>query len=349
MGIQALKPSQTFIKVDRKPHRNPLRHIHSIVVLHVLSTLSQLLNLKLGIMKKLSETYQKKWINNHLYNDKIINNIDASVQLHKDIKSGVSSAAACINVLGNLSKPDLLNYLNRFNLNIDEIFEFPNQSNVGGEVYNDKGFVVFEWIGPKKSPIFENRGKRGSQRTSVDGFVIAKIDNKLTQIFIEWKFTETYTSIDEIQKFAGLRGNERLKRYSSCLAKLRNSKDFPFRLNNVGGIGLYDFGYEPFYQLLRMTLLAKMTTPIMIGKHSIQDYRILHITHSDNSKLNILSKSNIKFCPGLINYQGKNIHEVWLNLLSDYEKNKFRSGYWNQSLDLITDNDLKNYLIERYK
>ena len=92
-----------------------------------------------------------------------------------------------------------------------------------------------------------------------------------------------------------------------------------------------------------MTLLAKMTTPIMIGKHSIQDYRILHITHSDNSKLNILSKSNIKFC------QGMNIHEVWLDLLSDYEKNKFRAGYWNQSLDLITDNDLKNYLIERYK
>ena len=130
---------------------------------------------------------------------------------------------------------------------------------------------------------------------------------------------------------------------------MRNSKDFPFRFNNVGGIGLYDFGYEPFYQLLRMTLLAKMTTPIMIGKHSIQDYRILHITHSDNSKLNILSKSNIKFCPGLINYQGMNIHEVWLDLLSDYEKNKFRAGYWNQSLDLITDNDLKNYLIERYR
>lgn len=31
MGIQALSPAQTFVSVDRKLLRNPLRHIHSTV------------------------------------------------------------------------------------------------------------------------------------------------------------------------------------------------------------------------------------------------------------------------------------------------------------------------------
>lgn len=298
---------------------------------------------------KLNESFQRNWINRPFYNDKIKDNIDKGVQLHQDITSGVSSAAACINVLGNLTKHDLLNYLNSFDLGIDDIVEFPTNANVDGEIYNDKGFVVFEWIGPKKSPINESGGKRGSRKTSVDGFVIAKINNKLTQILIEWKFTETYSSNTQIQKFSGFRGNERLKRYSTCLAKLRNSKEFPFQFKDDGGIGLYDFGFEPIYQLLRMTLLAKMTTPIKIGNLNIEDYRILHITHSDNTKFNILNDSNLRLCPALNKYSGHRIHDVWIDLLSDYEKSKFRYGHWNQSLDLIEDSDLKRYLNERYK
>lgn len=300
-------------------------------------------------MDKLSKSYQEKWNNKSFYNDKIIDNIDKAVQLHQDIKSGVSSAAACINVLGNLSKLDLINYLNSFDLSIDDIVEFPTDANIGGEIYNDKGLVVFEWIGPKKSPINEKGGMRGSRKTSVDGLVIAKINNKITQILIEWKFTESYSSEDKIQKFAGFKGNERLKRYATCLAQLRNSPDFPFRFEEESGIGLYDFGYEPIYQLLRMTLLAKMTTPIAIGPINIEDYRILHITHSENNKLNILNDSNLSLCPGLNQYSGQMIHDVWVDLLSKYEKNKFRFGYWNQSFDLIEDYNLKQYLIERYK
>ena len=300
-------------------------------------------------MDKLNYSYQKKWINMPFYDEKTVDKIDSNVQLHKDIKSGVSSAAACINVLGNLSNSDLLKFLNSFDLNIEEIIEFPYNVNVGDEIYNDIGLVVFEWIGPKKSPIFENGGKRGSQKTSVDGFVIAKINNKITQILIEWKFMEKYSADEQIQRFSGLKGNERLKRYSSCLAILRKSKLFPFRFKEEGGLGLYDFGYDPFYQLLRMTLLAKMTTPINIGHLKIEDYRILHITHSDNHKLNILNTLNLKYCPGLFEYIGRQIHEVWIDLLSDYEKEKFRFGFWNQSLDSIDDSDLKSYLNERYK
>jgi len=299
-------------------------------------------------MDKLNDSFQKRWINDPFYNDKIMDNVDKGVQLHQDIKSGVSSAAACINVLGNLTKHDLLNYLNSFDLGIDEIIEFPTNVNIGGEIYNDKGFVVFEWIGPKKSPINEIGGKRGSRKTSVDGFVIAKINNKLTQILIEWKFTETYSSNEQIQKFAGFKGNERLKRYSTCIAKLRNSVDFPFKFKEDGGIGLYDFGYEPIYQLLRITLLAKMTTPIFIGSLQIEDYRILHITHSDNNKLNILNDAKLRLSPGLNKYSRFSIHDLWKDLLSDYEKNKFKFGYWNKSFDLIEDSNLKQYLKERY-
>ena len=38
MGIQALCPAQTFVSVDRLLPRNPLRHIHSSVVVNCMST-----------------------------------------------------------------------------------------------------------------------------------------------------------------------------------------------------------------------------------------------------------------------------------------------------------------------
>ena len=63
---------------------------------------------------------------------------------------------------------------------IETIIEFPSNSDVGGQIYKDKGCVVFEWIGPKKSPINEKGGGRGQNRTSIDAYVIAKIKGKIS-------------------------------------------------------------------------------------------------------------------------------------------------------------------------
>jgi len=300
-------------------------------------------------MNKLSTSYQVKWTNNQIFDPQKLDLIDKTVNLHKDFNNVMSSAASCFNVLSCLTKDELKCFLNSFNLEIDKILDFPSNADVQGQIYQDQGNVIFEWIGPKKSPLYEVGGSRGLNRTSVDAYVLALINGKITQIIIEWKFTESYSDQSQLQRFSGLRGVERLRRYSTCLAKLRKSHNVPFKFNDEGGLGLFDFGYEPFYQLLRMTLLAKLTTPLKIGEYNVEDYRVVHLSHSDNDKLNILEVSKIKYCPSLAKYSGCNIHDVWIDLLTDDEKFKFKSGYWNKSLNCCAGQKLRDYLKERYE
>ncbi|MFV2045246.1 MAG: hypothetical protein ACC700_18690, partial [Anaerolineales bacterium] len=148
-------------------------------------------------MDKLSIEYQRKWSSGPIYNPEVLNNVGQDAQLHKDIENVMSSAASCMNVLANLgeSAVDLSEFLNRFDLGVQEIIPFPSNSNVGGEIYDDKGNVIFEWMGPRKSTIEEgSSGKRGAYRTSIDAFVLARIENRVTQLLIEWKFSESYSS-----------------------------------------------------------------------------------------------------------------------------------------------------------
>lgn len=285
----------------------------------------------------------------NLYNKEVLKSIETISVLHKDIEKGHSSAAACINVLGNQSKEDLKVFLNTFKLGVHDIIEFPNGGNIGGKIYNDKGYVIFEWIGPKVSPINEDSEERGKFRTSIDAFILAKINNKVTQILIEWKFTEEYKNKKQRNIFGGKSGNERLYRYSSILASMRNA-GFPFKMQEEDTIGLASFAYEPLYMLLRMTLLARKTTPLKFENNNIciEDYRILHLTHSQNQELNILSEDHLTFCPGLKGYVNKSLHETWREVLSENEALKFFYGYWDTGINSITDINLKNYLKERY-
>ena len=310
-----------------------------------------------GRAEVLSERYQSRWKAKPIYDNTIRLMIDPEAHLHKDLMNVRSSAAACINTIGNIArnKRDLLFFLNSFNLGVEDIISFPKGVTVGGLIYNDSGNVIFEWIGPKKSPIYEGRGKRGQYRTSIDAYILGVINGKVTQLLIEWKFTEAYNGRDQLQKFAGVYGNERLRRYSLCLAQLRKLHDFPFRMNDEGGFGLHDLGYEPYYQLLRMTLLAKLTTPLKFDNGSvnesidIEDYRIVHLSHSQNERLNTLSKRHLSYSPGLRQHCGKSLHEVWKDsILCEDEATKFRYGYWNEAIGVISDGELRKYLTERY-
>ncbi len=235
-----------------------------------------------------------------------------------------------------------------FGLNMDEIYEFPCGANVGGRIYKDKGYAVFEWIGPQDSPINEKGGGRGSNRTSIDAFVIAKIDGRITQILIEWKFTEGKSRPLALGKFSGYRGLERLRRYSSVLHQWRNTDLFPFNFGDEGGIGLYDFSVDHLYQLLRMTLLAKSTLDIDIGNLRIEDYRIVHLSHSLNNETKTIREEHLKFSPILRKYVNKDLYAVWKDLLSTQEKNRFIGGYWDSNLHEIKDDRLRGYLTERY-
>ena len=141
---------------------------------------------------------------------------------------------------------------------------------------------------------------------------------------------------------------ERLRRYSDILLRYRRKGDFPFDFEEEGDLGILDFSADHLYQLLRMTLLAKTTTPIQVGELNIQDYRIVHLSHSKNQEMRFLHERYIEYCPGLRKYSGDEFHQVWKELLSTYERGKFASGYWDTAINAIDHVDLKAYLSERY-
>jgi hypothetical protein len=295
---------------------------------------------------KISRDYQEKYRGNQFYNDKILTGISANVKLHDEVHNPLSSAAACLNVLGylNQNKAEIIPFFKEFGLALDEVIDFPSGADVEGELYSDTGPIVFEWIGPRDSPVNERGGSRGQNRTSIDAFFIAKMRGQYTQVFVEWKFTESYSG-EQLHKFGGLRGVERLRRYSSVLSNQRKGR-FPFRFSDEDALGLQDFSYEPLYQLLRMTLLAKETTPIKIGDIQVENYCIVHAVHSENKALLAVKQGHLKYCPGLQGYTGTDLHDLWKSLLSDEEREHFCFGYWDKAVARL--DDKIGYLKERY-
>ena len=301
-------------------------------------------------MDKLKDNFQKEYSKKQFVNENILKGISNNVKLHDEVNNVRSSAAACLNVLGYLNQHenDIIPFFNKIGLNIQKVINFPQNVVYGGIRYDDKGPIVFEWIGPKKSPINEKGCSRGQNRTSIDAYMLAEINGKITQLFIEWKFTETYNSISNTHKFGGKKGVERLRRYSDILAKLRKG-NFPFKFNEEDKIGLYDFSYEPFYQLLRMTLLGKMTTPINLNSLRIDDYKIIHLAHSENKNLNFLSEIHLEYSPGLKKFIGNSLHDTWIELLDKQEKIHHLMGFWNKALNVLSTNEDKEYLVQRYE
>jgi hypothetical protein len=302
-------------------------------------------------MNKLSLNYQRQFEERLIFDKSIFKSIDPRAKLHNQIKGNpLSSAASCLNVIGSLAnRPDnLMKYLNSFGLEIETVFEFPSGADIEGLVYNDRGYVIFEWIGPQFSPICEKGGGRGLNRTSIDAFLITRIRGKITQLFIEWKFTEGISRPLVLNRFAGNTGLERLRRYSTVLASWRKTDKFPFKFKEKDGFGLYDFSADHLYQLLRMTLLARSTIGIIIGEYEIEDYRIVHLSHSMNDEIDILHGKYLSNSPGLLRYSGMKFHDAWKDILTASEKKRFIGGHWDTALNLIKDEELRDYLIERY-
>ena len=310
------------------------------------------------VMNKLSIEFQKQFASKLIFDESILERIDPVVKLHGETKHHpLSSSASCLNVIGSLSNKsaELTKFLNEFGLEIKELLEFPSPVSFGDRIYYDKGYAVFEWIGPQKSPLNETGGGRGQNRTSVDAFAVGLIDGKITQILIEWKFTEGLSRELVLGRFCGEKGVERLRRYAPIVAELKGRGDFPFDFDNEYGLsdprsslGIYDFSPDHLYQLLRMTLLAKKTTQMALGKYTIQDYRVIHLTHSQNDRINTLHPEYLILSPGLKRFSGQSLHDVWRILLSPRDREKFFGGYWDKAINTIDDDELRTYLAERY-
>ena len=214
------------------------------------------------------------------------------------------SQSQCVNVLFPFSQdPDALRMLlKKFGFDVSACLP----------ILNDHGehdaFVGFEWIGIHNylmehsgdRPARCNERSRGANFTSADFiFRFKRTDGKIQVILGEWKYTEDYKSTKS--KAIGSSGATRLSIYKPLI---RNSG---LRLGKK--IKLNDLLYEPFYQMMRLQLLAAaMENPTPgegSGEMDADIVSILHVSPSANKDLR-----NTVTSPTLRSL-GNDIYDVW--------------------------------------
>lgn len=157
------------------------------------------------------------------------------------------------------------------------------------------GYVDFEVIGAKNY-LGEKQHTRGANSTSVDAVMLAEMQNGQRKLFfIEWKYVEQYKS--QPSKAEGDSGQTRIKIYLPLLEQ----QDCPFRITNIKG--LYT---EPYYQLMRQTLLANEMTKAK--EYGATSYMHLHLIPTANTDL-----KNVNTAAGKL--EGLGLHDTWEGLL----------------------------------
>jgi hypothetical protein len=226
----------------------------------------------------------------------------------------LSSQVACVNHLYGLrQRQDAATALLQ---NVDDEVE-------SAEIVDD-GFVEFEFIGERR--YLKERGfTRGAHCTSVDAAMLGRTRTGERRMFlIEWKYTETYSSKDLY-----------IQRRAAVYDALIEAADSPFQR-----ISPRDLYFEPFYQLMRQTLLGHQI--VCNEDHRCKSFRHVHVA----------PKGNVPFhraitAPAL---RGANVYEAWRAVLKYPESFITRTpqellGPALVAPDLLS---LSNYLRERY-
>ena len=130
--------------------------------------------------------------------------------------------------------------------------------------------VEFEWIGLGES--LEKGTTRGANNTSVDAFVVADTAAGRRAYLMEWKYVEEYKTGDD--KGRGSSGLTRKARYSDPYSA--ESSAFS------GDVPISELLYEPFYQLMRLRLLADR----MVAKQELDvtDAKVVVVVPEGNSE-----------------------------------------------------------------
>ncbi|MDR0685094.1 MAG: hypothetical protein LBF83_08195, partial [Spirochaetaceae bacterium] len=214
----------------------------------------------------------------------------------------LSSQVSCVNHLFLLRKNQ--NYASTILKNIDKRII---SAEIVCDGYGNDGYIEFESWGTKENnnPLNEKSPdrKRGEKSTSADAIMVGrKNDGKNILILIEWKFTEDYTknygSKDKCKFVEKDRNGNPYHEYHllfddpSC--PIQPIDDFK------------DLYYEPFFQLMRQTLLGwKMVEANVMD---CDEYIHLHIIPNDNLKIQEIISPNLKD-------KGINMSDVWKKLL----------------------------------
>ncbi len=238
----------------------------------------------------------------------------------------LSSQISCVNHLFFLrnDKDAALKILQGINQDFTQVCKDFEGGYIGFEVVSNKSY-----LGEVGSDMAQTRG---ANCTSIDAMMTGRYSNgKKIQVLIEWKYTESYP---KTCKANGKPGITRKARYNHLI----QDPDSPIQCT----IGLDNYYYEPFYQIMRQTLLAWQM--VKNKKHELEADDWLHF--------DIIPENNLKLryqvqAPGLLQ---SGIEDAWKAQL---KRPQTYNVITPQRLlkPIIMDTkyrQLINYLIQRY-
>jgi hypothetical protein len=218
----------------------------------------------------------------------------------------LSSQIACLNHLFAIrnDKDAVLALLNGVRDEFEDVLPIPCDA--------QPAYIAFEVVSDNEH-LNEGKPKRGSQCTSVDAFIYAvhRGDHKKWLIPIEWKYVEQYANGDKStedrpgeQKGSNGRGKKRLDRYSGLI-------DASTQLKSLQQYQASVYYQEPFYQLMRQTLLVENMVKESEGERlQAEDYLHIHVIPKTNSEL-----LNRPF-----KVSGMTMEATWRSMLADQTK-----------------------------
>jgi hypothetical protein len=158
----------------------------------------------------------------------------------------------------------------------------------------DDGYVDYEWIG--RGDYLGERGSRtrGANITSLDALMCGERDGQRILLVFEWKYLEAYGP-DPVA--TSRRGTDRIATYMPLL----DDSECPIVLGAHGRLF-----YEPYYQLMRQTLLAWQM--VKHKEFRASDWLHIHVV----PELNLALRRRGKGAPELA---GASMAEAWRSVL----------------------------------
>ncbi len=188
---------------------------------------------------------------------------------HEPTGHMLSSQVSCVNHLFFLrnDKEAALRILKNIDANFTEVCADFEGGYIGFEVVSNNSYLGEVPVGRRQT--------RGAHCTSVDAMMTGILNSgKKIQILFEWKYTEFYGN----KCFAdGSSGETRKANYNHLIV----DKDSPINCT----VNLDNLYYEPFYQIMRQTLLAWQMVRNKNAELNADDWLHLDVIPENNLKL----------------------------------------------------------------
>jgi hypothetical protein len=236
----------------------------------------------------------------------------------------LSSQMQCLNFLFALrsDKYAVLQIAQLFDHEIDDILP-----TIGDK---DLGYIAFEFIYENAKLLNEDdeEAKRGKFCTSIDALIVAQRKGEKLLVPIEWKYTESYLE-EKNKALEPRKGKTRQRRYNQLILDST-------QLNTLQLLENSAYYYEPFYELMRQSLLVEQ----MVKSGIANDF--LHIL--------VVPLENTELLGNNYAFTDDDLQTTWRKCLSDQAKFKIIDSKQIRQLieNLPRHSDLAVYLKSRY-